>query len=477
LRLWTVVAGLLALYGLLQRSGGFGPVLVPQMDRVMGTFGNPIFFAAYLVVSLFAAWSVFASADAGGWRRAAAISIVIQAAARFLTATRAAWIALAAAATLGYALTAARRRWGMVLCVAGGAGALFLYFTRHVWFRDQGHLLIWRDTLRMWAHQPWTGVGLGAFHVQFRSFAGPDLVAKWPEGQFIVNYAHNEYLQLLAEGGVGALVLFLAVVGAFVHQVFSMKKAGLLSPRLSPAAGMALGAAALLIQAFFSADLRFGVSTFFLFALLGLLDDPALVSEQPVPHRRSGPAPVFAVAGAGWAGLLALGAWPLVARPYRAQRTVSAEKDFFDQRLLDPAKSAQDLEALSARYPDEPRVVEKLAFVYAKEMKGPDGRLRPDMIQKAIAAYERLLVLEPSNAGAYNNMANIRYTAGQVPEALALWEKAVAVNPNFLDVHLNLGKIYYTRGDLKRAAEHFQIVQRLDPNNAEAIVYLKRMVE
>jgi len=60
---------------------------------------------------------------------------------------------------------------------------------------------------------------------------------------------------------------------------------------------------------------------------------------------------------------------------------------------------------------------------------------------------------------------------------LAQWQKAVHLKPDYLDVHLNLGKVLYTRGKLKDAASHFQSVLKLDPNNPEAIVYMKKMVE
>lgn len=64
-----------------------------------------------------------------------------------------------------------------------------------------GRLAIWRDTLRLIRAYPWTGCGLGAFErafSQFRTYA-PDNT---------VDYAHNDYLQILAElGWPGAVVV------------------------------------------------------------------------------------------------------------------------------------------------------------------------------------------------------------------------------------------------------------------------------
>jgi tetratricopeptide (TPR) repeat protein len=168
---------------------------------------------------------------------------------------------------------------------------------------------------------------------------------------------------------------------------------------------------------------------------------------------------------------------PPLLKPYQAQHAVSAAPNFFDERLLEPAKSIEELEKLAAQYPTAPAVLEKLGYVYAKEMKSPDGKINSAMTEKAVGTYRRIVELEPTRVSAINNLANILYTAGRVPEAITFWEKAVQVKPDFLDAHLNLGKVLYVQGRLKESAAHFEQVLKLDPKNNEAIVYLKRMVE
>ena len=184
----------------------------------------------------------------------------------------------------------------------------------------------------------------------------------------------------------------------------------------------------------------------------------------------------FVFAG-GWLAFMSLWVFPALMKPYIAQKTVSQTPDFFDERLLDPATSIQDLKRLASQYPKEPSVIEKLAYVYAKEIKTPNNKINGPMAQKAIETYRKLIELDPKRVGAYNNLANIHYTLGQTDEAIRIWKKAIEVQPNFLDAQLNLGKILYTRGELKESAVHFNTVLTLDPGNAEAIVYLKRMVE
>lgn len=452
---WTAAAGIVALYGILQYVGGIGPILVPKMDRVMGTFGNPIFFAGYLVFSVFI--GLFEARPRGlAW-----FSVPLQLAALFLTQTRAAWVAF----FVGLLAVAFFRTggWKRSPWMLGGLIALlfgFIVATQDTWKRDQGHLLIWRDTARMIRDRPLTGVGLGAFHVAFPEYAGEDLKSKWPQGRFIVNDAHNEYLQSAAEGGIPLFLLFLSLTAAFV--VLGFKK-GMMGPWLA--------GSALLVQNIFSVDMRFGIDFALFFIAAAFVDKPDDDPPGgPMTLPRGAAAGVFLVAMGG----LVL---PAMLKPYRAQRTVANQVGFFDARLLEANRTIRDVERLAERYPSEPDVWERLAYLYAKEMKSPDGKINVPRARQAEAAYRKLIAMDPNRLAARNNFANVLYTMGRVDDAIRQWETAVSIDPSFLDGHLNLGKIYYSQGKLKKSADHLQRALKIDPNNAEAVVYLKKMVE
>jgi hypothetical protein len=318
----------------------------------------------------------------------------------------------------------------------------------------------------MWKDHPLRGVGLGAFYTNFPTYAGEDVKKKWPQGQSIVNYAHNEYLQTLAEGGVALFISLLAVMGIFFVEARRVWKAA--PPGIETFA--ALAASSIAIQNLVSVDMRFTISLAMFFALAAVA-----VSEVNPATVGAYTAPRLVISGV-WVAALA---WlvPVIIRPYAAQRLVNSTPGFFDERLLDPAKTISDLEELAKKYPNEPSVFEKLAFAYAKEMKAPDGRINLDMTNKAIASFQKAITLDPKRVSAYNNLANTYYTVGRTPEAIDAWNRALEIKPDFVDVHLNLGKIFYVQGRLKESAAHFQQVLKYDPKNAEATVYLKRMVE
>jgi O-antigen ligase len=74
-------------------------------------------------------------------------------------------------------------------------GALALRMQETTEFGEWGRRVIWHDTLAMATDFRVTGVGAGAFQQGM-------LVYQQASRQFFFTHAHNEYLQLLAEGGI-----------------------------------------------------------------------------------------------------------------------------------------------------------------------------------------------------------------------------------------------------------------------------------
>ena len=66
---------------------------------------------------------------------------------------------------------------------------------------------VWGDTLTMFRANPILGVGLGAFETVYPIYGRGD-------GSFVIQFAHNDYLQVLSDGGIvgGAIALWFIVV-------------------------------------------------------------------------------------------------------------------------------------------------------------------------------------------------------------------------------------------------------------------------
>ncbi len=453
---WALCGGFAGAYALLQTRGGLGPLMVPQLDRPIFTFGNPIFFAAFLAASACAAGAL-AAATAGKTRLLAVACAALSLGGAWTTQTRAAVVGLAAAGGLAALLTLSgqARLKALGALALAGAGAAW-----HFWGRQWTHGLIWRDTLSLWLTHPFLGCGLGRFHIEFPAFASPALRALWPENKVIVNFAHNEYLQVLAETGVVGLALLAGVVGGW----FGMLKEWSASPEMPRRAllgGFLLAAGALFAQNFFSPDLRFGVSSFLVFWSLGAaaaLGWGEAVSLPEFPGRYA-----FAAAGG-----LAVLSWANVAvQPLLAQRRLAAEPGFYVDQGGEFDKAVSSLQNRLKENPGDADAAENLAFLFAKAKRWPE----------AIRYFELTANLAPTRPGPTNNLGNIAYSLGDRAKAIEYWGRSLQVAPDQIDARINLGKTLYEMGRLKESARNLEEVRKRDPKNEKAQVLLKKMIE
>jgi len=459
---WLSGALLSALYGILQHTGGVGIVLVPKFERVMSTFGNPIFFAAHLVAALPVALALMLSSKKSYIKLIVSLGIVCGLIALYQTQTRAAFIAFGISVLIFAWLNITSKKIKIISFVSLMVfSALFAFNTKNLWSRQQAHGLIWRDTLVMWSQNPWLGTGPGTFHIYFPKFASEELKNIWPQGEFIVNDAHNEYIQLLSETGIAGFGIFLWLIAAFiVKSLAKIKRAR--APDKLMLSGHFSSAAGILVMNIFSVDMRFIISAVFLFILMGLMDS---FGEEPAPALNLAPAARFA--GMSAVALAGFFVFPAVLKPYIAQKNVAATPDFFDERVLEPAKTINDLEKIAQKYPGQALVYEKIAWVYSKEKNW----------QKAVENYTKAFELNPKSAGPLNNIGNIYFLTGNRPQAIEFWRRSLKVAPGQLDSRLNLATAYYYNGQLKEAVDELKEVLKADPKNEKAIVMLKQMTE
>jgi O-antigen ligase len=67
----------------------------------------------------------------------------------------------------------------------------------------QGRVAVWNDSLKLVRAHPWTGVGLGCFEYAFTAVQSAQLT-------YVVDHAHNDYLELAAELGFPFASILLA---------------------------------------------------------------------------------------------------------------------------------------------------------------------------------------------------------------------------------------------------------------------------
>jgi tetratricopeptide (TPR) repeat protein len=87
---------------------------------------------------------------------------------------------------------------------------------------------------------------------------------------------------------------------------------------------------------------------------------------------------------------------------------------------------------------------------------------RKNQIEKAIAAYERAIFVEPNDPTPYYNLGGVYYkTLKDRDKALKYYLKARDLNPMEPDVHQFLATIYREQGNLSQSAQEMSLYEGL----------------
>ncbi len=103
-------------------------------------------------------------------------------------------------------------------------------------------VVAWNAALPMVADYPLTGVGFGAFGHVFNSYVPPGEPGLWVQ-------LHNDYLEVIVEGGLVAGLLLFSLMWAYWIRVYRVQFRGSLTSAIAPARlGMVLGLASLTVH-------------------------------------------------------------------------------------------------------------------------------------------------------------------------------------------------------------------------------------
>jgi len=135
---------------------------------------------------------------------------------------------------------------------------------------EGGRAMVWRDTAHMVRAFPWTGAGFGSFAAVYPLFRSQGV-------RLLYEHAHNDALQLAAEGGVLAAIL----CGLLLLSLAPRLAAGV-TRRAGPlAVGAAAGLAALLLHALIDFNFHIPANATVAAVLAGLLFGAAPAPAEP----------------------------------------------------------------------------------------------------------------------------------------------------------------------------------------------------
>jgi tetratricopeptide (TPR) repeat protein len=118
----------------------------------------------------------------------------------------------------------------------------------------------------------------------------------------------------------------------------------------------------------------------------------------------------------------------------------------------------------------------------------------PERWEDAVAAYRRVVELDPTYAAAWNNLGLLLHRLGRYAEARRAYETALAQDPRLAEAAYNLGALDEDLGDAAAAIRHYRRALELQPDyadahfnlasalaregrNAEALVHWRRYLE
>ena len=93
-------------------------------------------------------------------------------------------------------------------------------------------------------------------------------------------------------------------------------------------------------------------------------------------------------------------------------------------------------------------------------------------MEKAIAAYQTAIQLEPNFADAYGGLGVIYWRNGDIDAAIRHCQKAIKIAPENIEFHQNLTQIYWQKGMYDRAAIGYRIILELNPSDENALHHL-----
>lgn len=379
-----------------------------------------------------------------------------------VTLSRGAWVTtgLSLAVLFGLLLRQRGRRLaGMVFLVLLVAG--FMFFVKNMGALqrridvalnenklDVSRFELWRPAIRMWRDHPWWGVGLAQFDERFRAYRPDDI-------QMRPGYAHNDYLNTLADwGAVGVTLIAAAIVllylGVFQSWKYVLRSSDL-SARQSNRSAFVLGAAvglfAILVHSAVDFNMHVPANAIVAVTLIALLAGHVRFATERYWFKLGLVGkPVLTVVCAAWVAYLG-------AQGVQRGREALA---------LRHAALATDLQtkvsALEAAYAAEPNNADT-TYVLGETLRRASwqgvGNYR-ELAAQALPWFERGMKLDPFNPFSFLSYGMCLHWLERPQEAGRYFDQALALDPRNYRVLSQVGWHFLQLGDWALAKNFYE---------------------
>ncbi len=329
---------------------------------------------------------------------------------------------------------------GLIVLPMGGAHRLVHGF----W--DSGmttRTIVWQDTLSLVRSKPFTGYGLGNFQWVYPQFRSAGITRK-------VDFAHSDFLQLWAEGGVVGVALWIAF---FVIAMRAGKSKAW-------ACGMVL------CVALVDFPLQLPAIGIVLFMLLGMHAGGA--SEEPGPTMSKSSNIFFKIGATALLGLgFVMTVCSIVSQGYllagdRARKSLERDKAI---GYFESAARWQSKNPIPWKWMGE---VQANRFYFSRKKDNASAR-------KAESCFRHALTIHAADAAVWQELGLLLMEDGRSAEATACLKKALALDPLNGFFHDAMAKILLTQRRYDQARLHLEFALWLYPRDIVAQAMLKKM--
>ncbi|GEM_PF-6503115 len=464
------IAAVFVTVGLMQLLGVLPHDWWRPRQFMASTFVNHNHFAAYLELIFPAGCLVcFAAPLKPVERFILAVSSFLVGIGIVLSCSRGSWLSLLIASGFGLAWFAARGkkiRWnrrsaGMALVSLAVFGFLVSQppvFSRLLSLLNaqadpsvQMRPAMWRGTWDLIRENPWTGQGVGSFVFDFPRHR--------PAGLYrLINYAHNDYLQLVAEQGLVGLLIIVAIASLLFRRIVRLVRLSQTPWKQAFGIGGLMGLISLALHSLIDFPWHIPAVAFQASALAGLLtgmvysgDISELKIFQPSPAVRGILVSlVIAVA-------LAV-SWPIGTL---AAADVWAQRAGFEARNGRLQGAVKLYERATHLAPYRMHYFEQWGENLTQLAQTKEGSEREDDLERAAQAYRRALELVPRNARSAHALGEILQTQGHFKEADLWLEKAISEDPQNPLYWKHWAELKLKRGQAPEAADAFRNAAQL----------------
>jgi len=380
---------------------------------------------------------------------------------------------------------------------------------------SSGRLLLWQQTINMIKDHIWFGVGPDNFAPSIPKYFLPEWHLYFG---LQAEKAHNEFLNLWATMGIGALLSYLIILIYFFYILLSRPKrlieAEWRDP-LIPFKGISVGknlqnnSQTILIQGILASMIAYLVAMQFHYSSIDLAPlfwifmgiALSLIQQDGNIKSRDAKFCVFAFVKYVFGAiaiflilLIVLFSYKIIRADYffvqglknnqidlaieNLEKAIEKNKrsidyyvtlsDFYFQKgarireFNNFDKSIEILERVIKLYPNNYRSYFILGETYLKMVSFAQNKNL--VFQKAEQAFKNSLKFFPNSVDTHLNLGIVFIQQQKFEQALTEFKKCVLINPKKVECLFNQGKIYEQQKDFKQAKEFYQKVLKIDPN-------------